>query len=71
MNLCSQTLAEKLGFTRNNRILIINNDDVGMCHVANKATVEEMGKGLISSATIMTSCPWYNEIASCAAAHFR
>ena len=39
MNLYSQTLAEKLGFTRNDRVLIINNDDAGMCHAANKATV--------------------------------
>lgn len=69
MNLYSQTLAEKLGFTRNDKILIINNDDAGMCHAANKATVEGMENGLISSATIMTSCPWYNEIASYAAAN--
>lgn len=69
MNLYSQTLAEKLGFTRNDKILIINNDDAGMCHAANKATVEGMENGLISSATIMTSCPWYNEIASYAASN--
>ncbi len=71
MNLYSQTLAEKLGFTRNDRVLIINNDDAGMCHAANKATVEGMENGLISSATIMTPCPWYNEIAAYAAANPR
>ncbi len=69
MNVHSQTLAERLGFTRNDRILIINNDDAGMCHAANKATIEGMENGMISSATIMTPCPWYNEIASYAAAN--
>lgn len=69
MNAHSQTLAERLGFTRNDRILIINNDDAGMCHAANKATIEGMENGVISSATIMTPCPWYNEIASYAAAN--
>lgn len=69
MNVYSQTLAERLGYTRNDRILIINNDDAGMCHAANKATIEGMENGVISSATIMTPCPWYNEIASYAAAN--
>lgn len=48
MNVHSQTLAERLGFTRNDRILIINNDDAGMCHAANKATIEGMENRVIS-----------------------
>lgn len=69
MKVQGQTLAERLGYSRNDRILIINNDDAGMCHAANKATMEGMERGLISSSTIMTPCPWYNEIAAYAAAH--
>ena len=60
----SQTLAEKLGYKSTDRLLIINCDDVGMCHSANLAVVEGMEKGLITSGTIMTPCPWFNEIAA-------
>ncbi|MDO9341432.1 MAG: polysaccharide deacetylase family protein [Bacteroidales bacterium] len=63
-NFChSQTLAEKLGYKPTDRLLIINCDDVGMCHSANLAVIEGMETGLITSGTIMTPCPWFNEIA--------
>ncbi len=65
----SQTLAERLGYKSTDRLLIINCDDVGMCHSANLAVVEGMEKGLITSGTIMTPCPWFNEIAAYARNH--
>jgi predicted glycoside hydrolase/deacetylase ChbG (UPF0249 family) len=60
--LCAQTLVERLGYKKTDRLLIINNDDAGMCHAANTATIKGMEEGLISSATIMMPCPWANEI---------
>lgn len=69
-NVCnSQTLAEKLGYKPTDRLLIINCDDVGMCHSANLAVIEGMETGLITSGTIMTPCPWFNEIADYARTH--
>jgi predicted glycoside hydrolase/deacetylase ChbG (UPF0249 family) len=68
-NVQSQTLAERLGYKSTDKLLIINSDDAGMCHAANTGTIEGMEKGLISSATIMTPCPWYNEIATYAVAN--
>jgi predicted glycoside hydrolase/deacetylase ChbG (UPF0249 family) len=59
----SQTLAEKLGYKSTDKLLIINCDDVGMCHSANLAVIEGMETGLITSGSIMTPCPWFNEIA--------
>jgi chitin disaccharide deacetylase len=69
-NLCiSQTLAEKLGYKSNDRLLIINCDDVGMCHSSNLAVIEGMEKGSITSGTIMVPCPWFNEAADYARSH--
>jgi len=59
----SQTLAEKLGYKPTDKLLIVNCDDVGMCHSANLAVIEGMEHGLITSGSIMTPCPWFNEIA--------
>ena len=65
----SQTLAEKLGYKSSDKLLIINCDDVGMCHSANLAVIDGMENGLITSGTIMTPCPWFNEIAAYANSH--
>ena len=62
-------LAERLGYKATDRLLIINGDDVGMCHTANLATIDCMEHGLLTSATIMVPCPWFTEIARYAKAH--
>jgi len=43
------------------KYLIINADDFGMCHAHNVATFDLLKKGAITSATIMTPCPWAYE----------
>lgn len=60
----SQTLAERLGYTAEDRLLIINSDDVGMCHSANAAAMEALQKGLLTSISIMMPCSWVPEIAA-------
>jgi predicted glycoside hydrolase/deacetylase ChbG (UPF0249 family) len=64
-----QTLAERLGYSKTDKLLIINNDDAGMCLAANTATVRAMEEGLLSSATIMMPCPWSGGMVRYAAAH--
>lgn len=63
------SLAERLGYKATDKILIINGDDVGMCHSANMATIESLEKGAMRSATIMVPCPWFPEIAAYAKDH--
>ncbi len=63
------TLAERLGFNKNDKILIVNGDDVGMSHASNAATIDGMEHGLITSGSIMVPCPWFLEIADYAVTH--
>lgn len=57
------TLAERLGYSLGDKLLIVNGDDVGMCHTANLATIDCLEHGAMRSATIMVPCPWFLEIA--------
>ncbi|MCY4779412.1 polysaccharide deacetylase family protein [Sphingobacterium sp. UT-1RO-CII-1] len=54
----AQTLVECLGYDANAKLLIINNDDAGMCYSSNQGTILGMENGLLSSATIMFTCDW-------------
>lgn len=65
----SPTLATRLGYPADARLLIINGDDTGMCHTANVATFEALDKGLLTSATVMVPCPWFLEVVEYAKAH--
>lgn len=59
----TKNLAEKLGFGRNTKLLIIHADDLGLSHATNSAVIEAFQKGGISSASLMVTCPWFPEMA--------
>lgn len=67
--LAEPTLAERLGYRPTDKLLIVNGDDVGMCHTANLATIECLERGVMRSATILVPCPWFLEIAEYAKAN--
>lgn len=55
------SIAEKLallGYLADARLLIVNGDDLGMCHAANAATFESMQRGIMTAASLMMPCPW-------------
>jgi predicted glycoside hydrolase/deacetylase ChbG (UPF0249 family) len=64
-----KSLAEKLGFAPDSKLIIVHADDVGVTHSVNAATIKVLDSGLVNSASIMVPCPWYPEIADYAKAH--
>jgi len=58
------TTAQRLGYGPDDRLLIINCDDLGSCHAANVGVYEALRQGLATSASLMVPCPWAREAAA-------
>lgn len=60
----SQNIALKeLGFSNKDKVVIFHADDVGMFHSTVDAYIDLVEFGLLSSASVMTTCPWFPAIA--------
>lgn len=51
-------LAERLGYGADDRLLIVNCDDLGSSQAANAAVYDALRNGSATSATLMVPCPW-------------
>ncbi len=58
------SLAEQLGYSPDDKLLIVNADDLGSSHAANLGVYEALRTGLATSATLMVPCPWAREAAA-------
>lgn len=65
----TKSIAERLGYPANSKLLIIHADDLAVAHSQDAATFDALDKGAATSASIMVPCPWLTEVADYAKAH--
>ena len=58
-----QTLAERLGYTADDRLVIISCDDLGSCHAANEGVFAALHEGVATCASLMVPAPWARDAA--------
>jgi predicted glycoside hydrolase/deacetylase ChbG (UPF0249 family) len=52
-------LLKKLGYSNNDRLVILHTDDIGMCQASLQAFQDLWEFGTISSGAVMVPCPWF------------
>src|SRR6476646_1268861 len=65
----TRTVAERLGYSANAKLLILHGDDLGVAHSVDAASLDALDRGAITSASIMMPAPWVTEVAAYARAH--
>ena len=65
----TMTVASRLGYPANAKLLILHGDDLGVAHSVNAASLDALERGAISSASIMMPTPWVTEVCAWAKAH--
>ncbi len=53
-----QTYAEKLGYPKGKKVLIIHVDDVGMSYESNQGAIKAIKEGVANSLSVMMPCGW-------------
>jgi hypothetical protein len=65
----TKTIAERLGYPPDSKLLIIHADDLAVAHSEDAASFDALDKHAVTSASIMVPCPWLTEVAAYAKAH--
>ena len=65
----TMTIASRLGYPADAKLLILHGDDLGVAHSVNAASLDALERGAISSASVMMPTPWVTEVAAWAKAH--
>ena len=64
-----KSLAARLGYPADAKLLIVHADDLAAAHTVNAATFKALETGLVNSASVMVPCPWLPEVADYARSH--
>ena len=64
-----KSVAERLGYPADTKLLIIHADDLAVAHSVDLAAFDALDKGAVTSASIMVPCPWLTEVANYAKTH--
>ena len=62
------TLAARLGYPADAKLLILHGDDLGVAHSVDAASLDALEHGVLSSASVMMPTPWVTEVAAWARA---
>jgi predicted glycoside hydrolase/deacetylase ChbG (UPF0249 family) len=65
----TKTVAERLGYPADAKLLIVHADDLAVAHSVNAASFDALDKNAVTSASIMVPCPWLTEVAAYAKNH--
>jgi chitin disaccharide deacetylase len=65
----TRTIAQRLGYPADAKLLILHGDDLGVAHSVDAASFDALDKGAITSASIMMPTPWVTEVAAYAKTH--
>jgi predicted glycoside hydrolase/deacetylase ChbG (UPF0249 family) len=68
-NAQNKTVAERLGYPPDSKLLIIHADDLAVAHSVDSASFDALNNNAVTSASIMVPCPWLTEVAAYAKEH--
>ena len=60
----TKTIAERLGYPTDSKLLIIHADDLAVAHSVDEASFSALESGAVTSASVMVPCPWLTEVAA-------
>jgi predicted glycoside hydrolase/deacetylase ChbG (UPF0249 family) len=64
-----RTVAERLGYPSDTKLLILHADDLAVAHSQDAASFDALEKHAVSSASVIVPAPWLTEVADYAKAH--
>jgi predicted glycoside hydrolase/deacetylase ChbG (UPF0249 family) len=65
----NKTVAERLGYPADSKLLIVHADDLAIAHSEDAASLDALEKNAVTSASIIVPGPWLTEVAAYARAH--
>jgi chitin disaccharide deacetylase len=65
----TKSIAERLGYPKDSKLLIIHADDLAVAHSQDAASFAALDQHAVGSASIMVPCPWLTEVVDYAKTH--